>query len=106
MKVLISNEEEAVNVARRLTVLNSTIRLSNINYVEQASAETLLCALRDSICAEKPADNSEAVQLLKEAIHECEYFLTDDEDDPMSVIYDLLGGAVNLLEGKSDDVQG
>jgi hypothetical protein len=59
MKILVSNEEEAVNVARRLTVLNSTIRLSNINYVEQASVETFLCALRDSICVEGTANNSD-----------------------------------------------
>jgi hypothetical protein len=106
MKILVNNEEEAVNVARRLTVLCNTIRLSNINYVEQSSAETFLCALRDSVCIEKPVDNSEAVQLLKEAIHDCEYFLTGDEADPITILYDRLGRVIDLLEGESDDIQG
>jgi hypothetical protein len=106
MKILVSNEEDAVSIARSLTVLNSTIRLSNINYIEQASAETFLCALRDSVCVERPADNSEAILLLKETIHDCENFLTGDNDDPMAVIYGRLGEISDLLEGKSDDVQG
>jgi hypothetical protein len=105
MKILVNNEEEAVNVARRLTVLCNTIRLSSINYVEQSSAETFLCALRDSVCIEKPVDNSEAVQLLKEVIHDCENFLTGDTNDPIAAIYNCLGEILDLLEGKGDDIQ-
>jgi hypothetical protein len=52
MKIVVETEEEAVNLARELTVLNSTIRLSNIDYIKQASAETLLCGLRDAIVVE------------------------------------------------------
>jgi DNA-directed RNA polymerase subunit RPC12/RpoP len=47
-----------------------------------------------------------AVQILKEIIHDFEYFLTGDKDDPITIAYDRIGEAVDLLEGKSDDVQG
>jgi hypothetical protein len=106
MKVLVYNEEEAIEVSRRLTLLNDAIQISNINYVDKTSAYTFLCTLRDSVCVEKPADNSEVVQILKEVIHDFEYFLTGDKDDLITIAYGCLDKAIDLLEGKGDDVQG
>lgn len=52
------------------------------------------------------AHNSDIIQLLEAAIHDCEAYLTGDSDDPMAVIYDYLGKALDILEGKDNDIQG
>ena len=49
MKVIVDNQEEAIEVSRALTVACNTLYSTIMDEIQQKSIEIILCRIRDSV---------------------------------------------------------